>query len=491
MKLRLAQRMGLGFLASVAVTATLGGYAYYQFTKVDRLTHVIVEGCLPGMYLAGEIQSLARDNYALLLKMILEKEQTGFDQVAAAGKKNKEGIDVALAEYEKRITLDEDRELLTQTVAARSEWLKVRAAVMQLAMENRDAEAYELLRNEAGTALAKFMDAVAAVVAFNHRNGETAGGAIDAAVNRGRSGALYGLLAAVAAGTGMAFLITRSVTKPIRRIIVDLNDGAAQVADVSRQVSSASQSLAEGASEQASSLQQTSSALEQMGAMTRTNAESAKQARVNAEQARQAADEGDRTMSRLNDAMAAINESSGQINKIIKVIEEIAFQTNLLALNAAVEAARAGEHGKGFAVVAEEVRRLAQRCASAARDTTTLIEGAVQQARQGAEISTSVGASLSGIVSEVAKVSELINGIARASEEQAQGVEQVNIAVSQMDKVTQQNAAGAEESAAAAEQLSAQAATVAGIVQELAVLVDGCRDHQRSQRPGSAAAAAA
>ncbi len=489
MKLRLAQRLGLGFLASVAVTASLGGYAYYQFTRVDRLTNVIVGNCLPAMYLAGEIQSLARDNYALLLKMILEKDQSGFDQVAAAGKKNKEGIDAALAEYEKTITLDEDRELFTRAVAARAEWLKVRAAVMQLAMEDRDAEAYELLRKEAGTALAKFMDAVVAVVAFNRHNGEAAGGAIDAAVHRGRSGVLYGLLAAVAAGTAMAFLITRSVTKPIRRIIVNLNDGAAQVAEVSRQVSSASQSLAEGASEQASSLEETASALEQMAAMTRTNAESAKQARVSAEQARQAADEGDRTMNRLNDAMVAINESSGQISKIIKVIEEIAFQTNLLALNAAVEAARAGEHGKGFAVVAEEVRRLAQRCASAARDTTTLIEGAVQQARQGAEISTSVGASLSGIVSEAAKVAELINGIARASEEQAQGVEQVNIAVSQMDKVTQQNAAGAEESAAAAEQLSAQAATVAGVVQELAVLVDGCREYERGQRSESAAAA--
>jgi methyl-accepting chemotaxis protein len=176
--------------------------------------------------------------------------------------------------------------------------------------------------------------------------------------------------------------------------------------------------------------------------------------------------------------MTAINESSGQISKIIKVIDEIAFQTNLLALNAAVEAARAGEHGKGFAVVAEEVRNLAQRCATAAKDTTNLIEGSVQRAKQGADIATDVGKALSGIVSEVTKVSELINGIARASEEQAQGVDQVNTAVSQMDKITQSNAAGAEESASASEELNAQAEQMKMLVAELVAVVQGRRSGQ-------------
>lgn len=279
----------------------------------------------------------------------------------------------------------------------------------------------------------------------------------------------------------LAFVIARSIYEPLkntfkglkgcstkelrqtgdtlRRIVDGMTDSVAQVNDAAGQVSSASQQLAEGASEQASSLEETSSALEQMAAMTRTNASSSKDANDLATQAHKAANEGETTMT-------AINESSDQISKIIKVIEEIAFQTNLLALNAAVEAARAGEHGKGFAVVADEVRNLAQRAASAAKEITSLIENSVDKSKEGVT-------AIKEIVGGVAKVAELLNGIAQASEEQAQGVDQVNSAVSQMDKVTQQNASGAEESASAAEELSAQAEATKSMVDQLVTLVEG------------------
>ncbi len=284
--------------------------------------------------------------------------------------------------------------------------------------------------------------------------------------------AVVGTIALVV-GVLLAFFIARSIIKVLTRPVAGLNEGADQVNDAAGQVSSASQSLAEGASEQASSLEETSSALEEMAAMTRTNAENAKEANNLSEQARDAAQSGDKTMEQLNSAMTAINDSSGQISKIIKVIEEIAFQTNLLALNAAVEAARAGEHGKGFAVVADEVRNLAQRAAQAARETTGLIEDSVNRAKEGTDVAGEVGKALGAIVGDVTKVTDLVDGIAKASEEQAQGVDQVNTAVSQMDRVTQQNASGAEESASAAEELSAQASTVKGMVEELSGLVGG------------------
>ena len=261
-----------------------------------------------------------------------------------------------------------------------------------------------------------------------------------------------GALAAVLAVL-VALLTTRSITKPVSRVVVQLNEGAEQVNEAATQVAASAQELAAGNSEQASSLQETSSALEQMSAMTRANAENAHKANALASQARQNADASDQTMTQLNAAMAAINDSAGKIGKIIKVIEEIAFQTNLLALNAAVEAARAGEHGKGFAVVAEEVRNLAQRSAGAAKDTTELIEDAVTRAKEGTGVADAAGKALQGIAIDIKQVSDLLSGITTGSNEQAQGVEQINLAVSQMDKVTQQNAAGSEESASAAEEL--------------------------------------
>lgn len=271
----------------------------------------------------------------------------------------------------------------------------------------------------------------------------------------------------------LSLFISRSITKPLENIIMTLSESSDQLNDASGQISSASQSLAQGATEQASSLEETSSALEEMASQTKQNADNASDARSLATNTRHEAESGASAMTEMISAMDAINKSSEEISKIIKVIEEIAFQTNLLALNAAVEAARAGEHGKGFAVVAEEVRNLAQRAGAAARDTAGLIEDAVTKASDGSEIAHKAGGVLEGIVGGIKKVSDLVEEIASASKEQAQGVDQLNSAVTQMDTVTQQNAATAEESAAASEQLSAQARSQFEVVQDLAVIVQG------------------
>jgi len=271
----------------------------------------------------------------------------------------------------------------------------------------------------------------------------------------------------------LCFSIKWSVIRPLKKVIENIKKSAEQVTSATNQIFASSQSLAEGATEQAASLQETSSSLEEMASMARQNADNAQQANALSDEAKKDADNGSGAMGKMNSAINDIQNSSDETAKIIKVIDAIAFQTNLLALNAAVEAARAGEAGKGFAVVAEEVRNLAMRSAEAARNTSGLIDESVKNSKNGVDIAGEVGKVFGSIVESIGHTSGLVGEIAAASQEQARGIEQVNIAVGQMDSVTQTNAANAEESASASEELTAQAKYMNNIVEELSILVGG------------------
>ncbi len=265
------------------------------------------------------------------------------------------------------------------------------------------------------------------------------------------------IVSIVLALIGLSVVIRNAISKPIKTALESLDSASNEVTSASIQISESSQLLAQGASEQASSLEETSASMEEMASVTKQNVNNAEDAAKLVNMCSDAAENGNKIVGEMSNSMEEINASSKKIAEITKVIDGIAFQTNLLALNAAVEAARAGEHGKGFAVVAEEVRNLAQRSATAAKDTTVLIEDSVKKAGNGVGLAVKCEEALQDIVMNVMKAKVLTNDITNASSEQAEGISQVSTAVQQMDQVTQQNAASAEETASASEELSAQA----------------------------------
>ncbi|HEY4299539.1 MAG TPA: methyl-accepting chemotaxis protein [Candidatus Didemnitutus sp.] len=297
-------------------------------------------------------------------------------------------------------------------------------------------------------------------------------------------------LAGALAGIVGAWFIIRSITQPIARIAEHLSLESSGTHAAALTVNEVSQSMADGASRQAASLEQSGASLHELASMTQRNADSARSAKSLAAEARSTADNGARDMAAMQGAMTAIKTSSHEISKIIKTIDEIAFQTNILALNAAVEAARAGEAGAGFAVVAEEVRSLAQRSAQAARETADKIADASAKSEQGASISGQVAGRLDAIVERIRQLDETMGGIAQASHEQSEGINQLNQAVAGMDKITQSNAALAQQGAASAQELQRQSAQVKSAVADLLCMVRGSADADAPlERPRIPAAA--
>ncbi len=453
-----------------------------------RLTLLLVVGLVILLAVAGSLTTLLRRSEAgaaAQTARLAAAKNTAYQLmetlVSAQSKlqgtlrlKDPDDIEAALGAYEKLIA-----NARTQTTAAAEQTLTSRVA--QLATANQQVVDQVLLGNGGGaneivvTVVTPAYEAVlAALRASNERTEqEITRDAATATETRRRqlliAAAICGVLIAGLGFYGLHF--RRSMNRELGTIVATLNDSSEQVAEAASQISNSSSSLADGASQQAAALEETSASLEEMSSMTRRNAEAAQNAKQIAGQARTVVDTGAASMQRMVGAMAGIKASSTEISKIIKTIDEIAFQTNILALNAAVEAARAGEAGAGFAVVAEEVRALAQRSATAARETAGKIEVALQRSEEGARISTEVSGVLSQMVEQVRHMEALVGEIAGASGEQSQGISQVNQAVSDMDKVTQANAAGAEESAAAAHELSAQSNELQKLVTELRQLV--------------------
>lgn len=506
------KRITVGFATILALGVIQAGISATLLRKVSVETHFMDTDAVPGMSAITSIQSLLCDSQIRTL-------QAAFSKTAQERKADLDKVETlkgqlakAVEDYEKTISLDEDRQLFAKLKEARSSYVTTRGQVCELLAAGKDEEAKGLIPTQLTPRYDAYFDAVEKLVHYNITNADLSSDRSEVAVQHAKSWMLGITVGNLVLGSFFATVIIVGLCRALGRLAGSLSEGASQVSAAASQVSNSSQSLAEGSSEQAASLEETSASLEEIASMTQRNAQNVQSAKEFTAQTRSTAEAGAQSThemgqamsgirsatSEMRDAMNGIKTASNDVSKIIKTIDEIAFQTNILALNAAVEAARAGEAGMGFAVVADEVRSLAQRSAKAAKETADMIETSIKRSEDGVRVTEKVVASveevaaksqlleqrLGEIVTKAQQVDAQVAQIASASQEQTQGINEVNMAVGQMDKVTQNSAANAEESAAAAEELNAQAEVLKQAVSELERLV-----HGRKQRAGSAAPA--
>ncbi len=462
-------RIGLAFTLCLVVVALLVGLDYSTLSRLRVLQDEGAERARDAIA-AQEMAGMAHDLYAVVadtaINLNFTESQARWQDVKTEAARDlaklegiadtpeeKDQVGRARAAFEQIVSLYEGR-ILPMLTAARAVTPEVSALDAQLDSQVKAMKA-----------------AAVTVVASIEKENERGDAAFDARATSASWWAAVLSVTGLGSLTVIVVLLVRDIRKTLGKLAFGMRSGAQQVVAASSQVASSSQSLSQGATEQAASLEETSASMEEMASMTRKNAENAGQAATEVAQTGKLTQSADTALADLVSTMSAIRESSNKVTRIIKTIDEIAFQTNILALNAAVEAARAGEAGMGFAVVADEVRNLAQRSATAAKDTTSLIEESAVTAAAGENKVEAVVSVMRSIADSSARVKHLVDGVSEASRQQSQGIDQVSQAIAQMEKVTQTTAATAEEGAAASEELNAQAEQSLEAVRQLEAMV--------------------
>jgi methyl-accepting chemotaxis protein len=439
-----------------------------------RQTQTVTGQFLPGLVTLSRLQEAALNLKSITLQFALAKDEAAMKVQAQAFKTLSEQADRNLADLKKNTTEEQSQKLITAFEGSVKVYLEASGKFQTELLGGDFEKAMATLDQKVGPAQQKIETELRAISERYFELSDKAGANTVTALTQSEHFGLLGslMLAGITLlSLGISLVAARSISNRLNQTNAALSTSTDVIKSSAALVASSSQSLADGSSSQAASIEETSASLEELSSMTKRNADSAQQAKQAASQARASADTGTERMRAMQTAMQAITTSSADISKILKTIDEISFQTNILALNAAVEAARAGEAGAGFAVVADEVRALAQRSALAAKETAAKIDDSVAKSQQGAQISTEVAKSFEIIQQQVLQLDQLVGEIATASNEQSQGINQVTIAVSQMDRITQSNAASAEETSAASQDLNAQAGVLSDAVQSLHELV--------------------
>lgn len=496
--LNMVIKLMLGFALVSALMAGMGYLSIRNMRSINAGIGDVYEQQLLAIKTLTEARGQIHQIRAAILQHAIERDPAKMGQLGTQIRDSYRQVEERIGLFEKMRLTREEQEALGQFTTATAAYKAYFAdEFLPTSSQNRKEDAYNLVLNKGKD---RYRNSVAGINALIDLKAKAAKSRYDEAQATYSHSRIWmlgliigGLLIGMALGYFIASVIATALKKVmavaeqaaagdltmrvdvgaedelgqmgtvLNRMLDSFHDSMSQVQQATQQTAAASEQLAagseelsSGAQEQASSLEETAASLEQMTSTVKQNADNARQANQMAVSARVEAEQGGTVVQTAVASMEAISQSSKQIAAIITTIDEIAFQTNLLALNAAVEAARAGEQGRGFAVVASEVRALAQRSAAASKEIKSLITDSVAKVEEGSALVHQSGETLTGIVASVKKVADLIAEISAASQEQAQGIEQVNNAVIQMDSVTQSNVAQTEELSATAQALAAQ-----------------------------------
>ncbi len=502
--LKIATRLGFGFGLVLMLLAGVAAVGIDGMSKTDGALHHVVDVNVKKMAYLEDMASSVHIVARVMRTVALLSDE---NEARIQKKKIDDAREVYNAAFSalEKMPLDQAGKAFVATIRERQASTRpLNDKFIEMAKSDKEGAVHFLLK-EAGPASTKWLDAMHEFTQLQREKNKKDDEFAMENYNFARLLMLALTAIALFAGAGIAWFVSRSITRPIdaavrvaktvaagdltsqidvtttnetgqllqalkdmngslKNIVSQVRSGTATIASASGQIASGNIDLSSRTEQQAGSLEETAASMEELTSTVKQNADSARQASSLARTASDVASKGGGVVSEVIITMTSINESARKIVDIISVIDGIAFQTNILALNAAVEAARAGEQGRGFAVVAAEVRNLAQRSASAAKEIKALIGDSVEKVEAGSRLVDQAGATMVEVVDSVKRVTDIINEIASASQKQTAGIEQINIAITEMDNVTQQNAALVEEAAATAGALQDQADNLALVI---------------------------